>query len=376
VAQRRLPGLIAAGAVVVVVAPAATPSVEGLADGAEITWLRREIRPEDLDGAWYVLAATSDPAVNAAVSAWAEARHTFCVRADDVTGGSAWTPAVARHGGFTVAVQGPRNPRATAALRDLIQHDLVEGRLSGEVPHGTPGVVLVGGGPGDPGLITVAGRRALAEADVVIVDRLGPRELLSDLPSTVEVIDVGKLPRGSAATQEEINRLLVEHARAGKCVVRLKGGDNFVFGRGYEEILACIEAGVPYRVVPGVTSAISVPALAGIPVTHRQVAQDFTVISGHVPPGHEGSLVDWASAGRNTGTLVLLMAVDNLSLIAAELIRHGRNADTPVAIVCDGSMPTERTVRTTLGQAGATVAAESIRPPAIVVVGDVVALGR
>jgi uroporphyrin-III C-methyltransferase len=174
--------------------------------------------------------------------------------------------------------------------------------------------------------------------------------------------------------QEQINALLVDRALAGKRVVRLKGGDPFVFGRGMEELEACVAAGVPVEVVPGVTSAIGVPALAGIPVTHRGLTHEFVVVSGHVPPGHPQSLVDWPSLGRLRGTLVVLMGVDTAPSIAAALVEHGRAADTPVAVISDGSTPTQRTVRTTLAGLARTVAEEGIRPPAVWVVGDVVGL--
>jgi uroporphyrin-III C-methyltransferase/precorrin-2 dehydrogenase/sirohydrochlorin ferrochelatase len=216
----------------------------------------------------------------------------------------------------------------------------------------------------------------LHEADVVVADRLAPRTVLDELPAHVEVVDAAKLPRGRAAAQEEINRLIVERARAGKRVVRFKGGDPFVFGRGFEEALACAEAGVEWRVVPGVTSAISVPALAGVPVTHRGVAHEFTVVSGHLPPGHPESLVEWPPLARLRGTLVLLMAIDNLDAIAQTLLEHGRSPDTPVAVVQEGSMPGERTLFSTLQKVGADVAAAGIRPPAVVVVGDVVGVAR
>jgi uroporphyrin-III C-methyltransferase/precorrin-2 dehydrogenase/sirohydrochlorin ferrochelatase len=235
-------------------------------------------------------------------------------------------------------------------------------------------VALVGGGPGDPDLITVRGRRLLAEADVVIADRLGPRALLGELPPHVEVIDAAKIPYGRAMAQEAINDAMIEHAKAGKFVVRLKGGDNYVFGRGFEEALACAEAGVPCQVVPGITSAISVPAIAGIPVTHRGVAHEFTVVSGHVAPEDPRSLVDWAALARLRGTLVLLMAVERLAPITAALLTYGRAATTPVAVIQEGTMATQRVLRTTLSEAAAAVAAEGLRPPAIVVVGDVVAL--
>jgi uroporphyrin-III C-methyltransferase / precorrin-2 dehydrogenase / sirohydrochlorin ferrochelatase len=224
--------------------------------------------------------------------------------------------------------------------------------------------------------VTVAARRALAQADVVVTDRLAPRELLDELAADVELVDVAKLPRGRAAAQEAINQLLVARARAGKRVVRLKGGDGFVFGRGYEEVMACADAGIPCTVVPGVTSALSVPALAGIPVTHRGVTHDFTVVSGHLPPGHPDSLVDWAGLGGSKGTLLLLMAVDNLPVIAEALQQHGRSPGTPVAIISDGSMPTERTVLTTLGESAATAADHDVRPPAVIVVGDVVSVAN
>jgi uroporphyrin-III C-methyltransferase/precorrin-2 dehydrogenase/sirohydrochlorin ferrochelatase len=235
-------------------------------------------------------------------------------------------------------------------------------------------VVLVGGGPGHPELVTLAGRRALFSADVVVADRLAPRALLDELAPHVEVVDVSKLPRGRAAAQEAINELCVERARAGHRVVRFKGGDSFLFGRGYEEALACEAAGVPWTVVPGITSALSVPAAAGIPVTHRGVAHDVSIASGHLPPDHPDSLVAWGALARLRGTLVLLMAVENLGAIASTLIDHGRAATTPVAVIQEGTMPGERRVVATLETIADVMADAAIRPPAIVVVGDVVAV--
>jgi uroporphyrin-III C-methyltransferase/precorrin-2 dehydrogenase/sirohydrochlorin ferrochelatase len=376
VAQRRVPGLIATGAEVYVVSPHVTPAIEGLVGSGEVTWHARDFDDADLDGAWYVIAATDDPGVNAEVGRSAEARHTFCVRADDATGGSAWTPAVGRHGEVTVAVLGDqrasRDPRRTAALRDQILERLQSGEL--DVPTGErpAGVVLIGGGPGNPDLITVAGRKALMEADVVVADRLAPRELLGELSADTELIDVAKLPRGRSAQQEEINRIIVERALAGKRVARFKGGDNFVFGRGYEEVIACRDAGVPVTVIPGLSSPIAVPALAGIPVTHRGVTHEFTVISGHLPPEHPESLVDWDGVARLRGTLVLMMAVENAPAIAAALLVRGRDEQTPVAVICDGSMPTERTILTRLGSLADDLTRHSVAPPAIIVVGEVI----
>jgi uroporphyrin-III C-methyltransferase/precorrin-2 dehydrogenase/sirohydrochlorin ferrochelatase len=376
VAQRRVPGLIAAGAQVYVVSPLVTPALEGLADAGEVTWLRRRFDDTDLDGAWYAIAATDDAEVNGAVGRAAETRHTFCVRSDNASEGSAWTPAVGRHGEVTVAVLGDqresRDPRRTAALRDRILDGLHSGALETEPGARPAGVVLIGGGPGDPGLITVAGRKALMEADVVVADRLAPRELLGELSADTELIDVAKLPRGRSAQQDEINRLIVDRALAGKRVARFKGGDNFVFGRGYEEIIACREAGVPVTVIPGLSSPIAVPAIAGIPVTHRGVTHEFTVVSGHLPPDHAESLVDWDGIARLRGTLVLMMAVENAPAIAKALLLRGRDELTPVAVVCDGTMPTERTVLSTLGALADDLSRHAVTAPAVIVVGEVV----
>jgi uroporphyrin-III C-methyltransferase len=235
-------------------------------------------------------------------------------------------------------------------------------------------VALVGGGPGDPGLITVRGRRLLAEADVVVADKLAPRALLDELDPDVEVIDAGKAPHAHNLTQDEINELIVARALAGQRVVRLKGGDPFVFGRGGEEALACVAAGVPVQVVPGVTSAVAVPASAGIPVTHRGLTQDFAVVSAHLDPSRPGASVDWAALANGPGTLVLLMGVTHLAAAADELIKRGRDAATPVAVISDGTLPTQRVLTSTLRDVAADAARARIQPPAVVIVGEVVRL--
>jgi uroporphyrin-III C-methyltransferase/precorrin-2 dehydrogenase/sirohydrochlorin ferrochelatase len=381
VAQRRVPTLIAAGADVHLVSPEVTPAIEGLVGSGEVTWMERGFEDGDLEGAWYVMVATDDLAVNERVSVLAEEQRVFCVRADDAYAATAFTPAVGRHGGVTVAVMGSsaadRDPRHSASLRDEIVAGLREGSVAARhhSPR-TPGVVLVGGGPGDPELISVAGRKALMEADLVVADRLAPRELLAELPADTEIVDVAKLPRGRSTTQEQINRIIVDAALAGRSVARFKGGDNFVFGRGYEEVLACREAGVPVTVIPGISSPLAVPALAGIPVTHRGVTHDLTIVSGHLPPGHPDSLVQWAALANLRGTLVLMMAVENAPVIAEVLVRGGREVSTPVAVVCDGTMPTERTVLTTLGDLAETIVSERVQPPAIIVIGEVVAVAH
>ena len=372
VATRRVPALIAAGAEIVLVAPELTAALRAHADAGRITWVPRRFTGADADGAWLVQVAVDDRAAAAEVSAAAADRRIFCVRADDRDAATAWTPAVTRHGPVTVAVTDDGDRRRAMAVRDL-----VAGALEAHPPPAAEhsGVALVGAGPGDPELITVKGRRLLAAADVVVADRLVPGLLLGDLRPEVEFVDAAKIPYGPAKAQEEINRILVERALEGKFVVRLKGGDPYVFGRGGEEALACAAAGVPVLVVPGVTSSIAAPALAGIPVTHRGVAHEFTVVSGHVAPDSPQSLVDWPALGRLRGTIVVMMGLKNLPAIAARLIAEGRPAGTPVAVVQEGSTAHQRSLRSTLAAVAADVAEAGLRPPATVVVGDVVDIG-
>jgi uroporphyrin-III C-methyltransferase/precorrin-2 dehydrogenase/sirohydrochlorin ferrochelatase len=383
VATRRVPRLLSVGAIVDLVSPVATPALQALAEAGRLRWISRRFEPDDLDGAWLVHVAVDDPAAAAAVSAEAERRQIFCVRADDRHAATAWTPATTQVGPVIVGVTAGGDPRRAVAVRDAI-HELLASGASDVAPGGSPRaprrdapelrgtVALVGAGPGDPELITVKGRRLLAAADVVIVDRLAPGLLLDEPRPDTVIVDASKIPYGPALAQEEINRLLIEHALAGRLVVRLKGGDPYLFGRGGEEVLACIAAGIPVLVVPGVTSAVAAPAAAGIPVTHRGVAHEVVVVSGHLPPGHPDSLVDWPSLGRLRGTICVLMGLTHLPAIAATLCDHGRSDRTPVAVVCDGTTDQQRTLRTDLGSVAAAVSAAGIRPPAVVVIGDVV----
>jgi uroporphyrin-III C-methyltransferase/precorrin-2 dehydrogenase/sirohydrochlorin ferrochelatase len=372
VALRRVRAMLDCGAQVVVIAPDVLPELAGLA----VTVLRRQYRDGDLSGAWLAHAATSDPDVNAAVAAEAERDRVWCVRADDARTSAAWTPAVARHGEVTVAVTAGGDPRRAQRIRAAVQLALADGALPmrGSRPGATGHVALIGGGPGDPGLITVLGRRLLAEADVVVADKLAPRALLSELDPDVEVIDAGKAPHAHNLNQWQINQLITARALAGQRVARLKGGDPFVFGRGGEEALACVRAGVPFQVVPGVTSAVAVPAYAGIPVTHRGVTQDFAVVSAHLDPSQPGATVDWESLAQGPGTLVLLMAVAHLDTVAAELIKRGRDGATPTAVICDGTLPAQHVLVATLETVADEAARTGVRPPAVVVVGDVVRL--
>lgn len=387
VAARRVRSLIDAGARVRVVAPHAVLGEQGLPVMSEtlepagdplpgtVEWVRRDYRSGDLDGAWLVHTATGSATIDRQVSDDAERARIFCVTAGDATVGSAWVPAVARttltdDAEVTVSVTAGRDPRRARAIRDAVAAQLDSGTLPlrrhRPRPEAPGRVWLVGGGPGHTGLITARGRAVLAQADVVVVDRLGPRDLMDELSSDVEIIDVGKTSGNHPVPQHEINALLVQHAQAGRDVVRLKGGDPYVFGRGGEELAECRAAGIEVEVVPGVTSAVSVPAAVGIPVTHRGVARGFSVLTGH----------DGASnaPGGPDHTLVLLMGVTRLADTADALVTAARPADTPAAVVEDGFGPGQRVTVGTLADIAERAAAVGVRPPAVIVVGDVVRL--
>ncbi len=244
--------------------------------------------------------------------------------------------------------------------------------MTARKPKGS--VALVGAGPGDPGLLTLRGRELLERADVVVMDRLAPTALLAWCKPDVEVVDAGKAPHGEGMTQADINAAVVAHAKEGRHVVRLKGGDPFVFGRGGEEAEACAKARIPWEVVPGVTSAVAVPAYAGIPVTHRGRTQDFAVVSGHVDPSAPDSSVDWQALATGPGTIVLLMGVEKIGKIAAKLIEHGRPGDTRVAMTQWGTTAKQRTVVADLNTIEAVALAAGMKAPAVTVIGEVVGL--
>lgn len=237
-------------------------------------------------------------------------------------------------------------------------------------------VYLVGAGPGDPGLITVKGLNLLRRADVIFYDRLIPMALLDEARANAERINVGKLPHKHRIDQAEINMLLIDRAQKGHMVVRLKGGDPFVFGRGGEEGLACAAAGVPFEVVPGVTSAIAVPAYAGVPVTHRQIASAFTVFTGHEDPDKGESSIDYAAlaAAARLGTLVLLMGVSHLPQILQKLMVAGVDQNTPALCIEWGTTPQQRIVEGTLATLAENALKEGLQPPALTVIGKVVDL--
>ncbi|MDR3566264.1 MAG: uroporphyrinogen-III C-methyltransferase [Negativicutes bacterium] len=235
-------------------------------------------------------------------------------------------------------------------------------------------VYLVGAGPGDYELISLKGLEYIKQAETIVYDRLADERLLAFARPDVELIYVGKASSDHTLRQEDINRLLVDKAKEGKTVVRLKGGDPFVFGRGGEEALELEAAGIPFEVVPGITSAIAVPAYAGIPVTHRGIATSFTVITGHEDPTKTESTIRWDKLAMGADTLIFLMGVENLPHITTKLIEHGRASGTPAAVIRWGTKPDQRVLVTTVAEAAAEVARQNIKPPAIFIVGEVVTL--
>jgi uroporphyrin-III C-methyltransferase len=319
-----LSALIAAEALVDVIAAEAATAITDLAARGLLRWVARQLRPSDLD-----------------------------------------------HAGLVVCAEPQEEVRRLAAARGLAV-SITPSSSPAPLPDGRPGrVILVGGGPGDPGLVTVAGQAAIDAADVIVVDRLAPLAALRHARPEAEIIDVAKIPRGAYTPQEQINELLIDRARAGRLVVRLKGGDSFVFGRGGEEWQACASAGIQVEVIPGVTSAVAGPALAGIPLTHRSLTQGFTVVSGHVPPGDPASTLDWAALARANTTLVIMMGVAALPAISTALRAGGVSPHTPAVAIASAGLPGQRVVRGTIATIADLVADAKLSPPAITVIGAV-----
>lgn len=371
VTARRLRRFLDDGAVVRIVAPEVCHEVRELIQEHGLAWTPRDVRDDDIARAWLVHTATGDLRTDADVAAACERTRTLCVNASDGAHGSARLTAETRSGDIVVGVASDAgvDPRRAGRLRDAIAAQLREGRLPLRRRRATTSgrVDLVGGGPGPVDLITVRGRRLLAEADVVVADRLGPTDVIAELDADVQVIDVGKRPGHHPVPQDEINRILVEHAKAGKRVVRLKGGDPFVYGRGGEEVSACLAAGVPVDVVPGLTSVVSVPQAAGIPVTHRGSAASVHVVNGQGEP----TVATVAAISDPTVTTVVLMGVAGLSRLVDAAVAGGAALDRPVAIVESGHTPQQRTTRTTLGKAVTDAARAGVANPAVIVIGEV-----
>jgi uroporphyrin-III C-methyltransferase/precorrin-2 dehydrogenase/sirohydrochlorin ferrochelatase len=378
VSARRVRGFVDEGALVRVVAPWVCEDLLDLVHEGLVEWHARDYAgPADLEGAWLVHTATGDRQTDTAVAADAEASRTWCVDASDAAAtrvsvaarADVTTPA----GRLTVATYAAGDPTLATTARDGVVRalatgglDLRRGRRSPASDGRSGWVALVGGGPGVDGLLTARGHELLASADVVVVDRLAPRGVVDRLPAGVRVVDVGKTPGHHPVPQSRINDILVEEASRGLGVVRLKGGDSYVLGRGGEERQACEAGGIRVEVVPGVTSAVAVPAAAGIPVTHRGVARGFTVVTGHddVPTLPTGG----------DHTLVLLMGVTRLRRTAELLQAHGRSGTCPVAVVERGFAPDQRTTLGTLATIAGLAEQRGVQAPAVVVVGDVVRL--
>jgi uroporphyrin-III C-methyltransferase/precorrin-2 dehydrogenase/sirohydrochlorin ferrochelatase len=376
VTARRLRRFVDEGAVVRLFAPQLHPETARLVREHGASWHPRRFRSRDLSGAWLVHVATGDAHTDRRIVGLCERRRVICISAGRGDHGSARMTAQLDAGEVTVAVASTHgaDPRRSAAVRDAID-DLI---ATGSLPlrrrrtARTGRVDLVGGGPGPADLMTVRARRLIAEADVIVTDRLGPAaEVVRGLDADVQVIDVGKRPGHHPVPQEEINRILVEQATAGRRVVRLKGGDPFVFGRGGEEMQACLEAGVPVEITPAPSSAIAVPQAAGIPVTHRGVASAFHVVNGQGPL--EASTL--SAMADPTVTTVVLMGVGALPRIVSDALRRGVPADRPVAFVESGHTPQQRTTRSTLSRAVADAREIGLRNPAVIVIGDVARAG-
>ena len=374
VSTRRVLDLLQRGARVRLISPEASPALRQLIADSAITWVPRVyVGSPDLAGAWLVHTATGVPKVDARVARDADSNRIWCINAGDAASGSARTPSRTSvstpDGPVDVAVHASGDPRRAAAVAASVTTALETGTVDTRRrrPRAAKGwVALVGGGPGNDGLLTVRGAQLLAAADVVVVDRLAPRRLLADLPDDVEVIDVGKEVGRHAVPQSRINEILVEQANAGRGVVRLKGGDPYILGRGSEELLACGQASVEVEVVSGVTSAVAVPAAAGIPLTHRGVARGFTVVTGH------DEIADLPTTGDHT--VVVLMGVARLLDTTQAMLAAGRRADTPVAIIERGLVPGQRTTVGTLDEIAGRASRVGVRSPAVIVIGDVVRL--
>jgi uroporphyrin-III C-methyltransferase len=333
--------LLHAEAKVTVVAAELVTTLLDLTERSLITWRSHQPGPADLTGAALAVVRTGDRDLDASLLRAAEAAHVPVVVSDLVVG-------------------------------DLVVGDLAPlNNVPADQARTAGVVVLVGGGPGDPGLLTIAGLEAIRTADVIICDRLAPLAALDQARPDAEVIDVGKIPRGTFTSQERINELLVEHARQGKRVVRLKGGDSFIFGRGAEEWQACAAAGIAVQVIPGVSSAVAAPALAGIPLTHRNLTQGFSVVSAHLLPGDPGSTLDWAALARSNTTLVILMGVSTLAAVARAVTAAGLAGDTPAATIADAGLPSQQVVHGTVADIADRVDAAGLKPPAVTVIGAV-----
>jgi len=428
VAERKVAALLEAGAQVTVNAPTLTPLLRQWVEQGRVAHRLEAFREHWLDHVWLVVAATSDRATNALIAELAGLRRLFVNVVDDAQLSSFHVPAVIDRAPLTIAISsGGQAPMLARLLRErletLLDHSLgalatlaarlrprirlrfrqpaarrrfyetlfagpvasllrqgretearlaAERTLAGESSTSTGWVVLVGAGPGDPGLLTLRGLRALNEADVILHDRLVSAEVLALARRDAERIEVGKQAGNHHATQSQIHDLMLEHARAGRRVVRLKGGDPFVFGRGGEELQFLRAHGIPYEVVPGITAALACAAYAGVPLTHRAHAQSVRLLTAHCQASHD--TLDWAALAQEKQTLAVYMGVGELAMLQSKLLEHGRAPTTPFALVENGSRADQRVVTGTLAQLAGRAGAHAVRSPALLILGEVAAL--
>ncbi|HSH59918.1 MAG TPA: uroporphyrinogen-III C-methyltransferase [Acidimicrobiales bacterium] len=377
VAEHKCRGLLDAGGVVVVVTEKATQGLEDLRAHGLVELVRRPYAYGDLDGALLAVAATDDPSVHAEVFKEGDERGVLVNTVDDVSHSHFAVPSVVRRDDVTVAIStGGKAPALAKRLRSVLDPQLgVELEAAADLPGGVEEpaapekgrVAIVGAGPGDPGLLTVRGRELLDAADVVVHDRLVDPSLVEG----GEAVFVGKEAGHHSVPQQEINALLVELAANGLRVVRLKGGDPFVFGRGGEEAEALADSGIDFEVVPAPTSAFAALAYAGIPVTHRGLASSVAVVTGHCTGDQD---VDWRELATAVDTVVVLMPLAGLGPIGAALVEGGRHPGTPAAVVENGTNAGQRVVTAELGRLADAAHEAGVRSPALVVVGEVVRL--
>lgn len=428
VGERKAAALLEAGARVTVGAPDLTPLLRDWVAQGRILWRSGRFDEVWLDGAWLVIAATDDPALHRRIAAQAEARHLFVNVVDDAALSSFHVPAVVDRDPVTIAISsgghapvlarllrerletlidpvtGPlasllaaMRARIRARLPDLAaRRRFYERLLAGPVQSllrrgqlalaeaaterlleasdttATGSVVLLGAGPGDPGLLTLRGLRALNEADVILHDRLVSAEVLALARRDAERIEVAKQAGNHRTTQAQIHALMLEHASAGRRVVRLKGGDPFVFGRGGEELEYLRQHGVPYEVVPGITAALACAAYAGVPLTHRDHAQSVRLVTAHCQNSID--TLDWQALAQERQTLAVYMGTSELPVLQAHLLAHGRAASTPFAIVENGSRPEQRVITGTLSTLVERAADHDVRSPALLIIGEVAQL--
>jgi uroporphyrin-III C-methyltransferase/precorrin-2 dehydrogenase/sirohydrochlorin ferrochelatase len=430
VALRKVALLERSGALITLVAPEVLPELEERAAAGKINLAVREFVPDDLDGARLVIVATSRRAVNRWIASLSEARSIPVNVVDDREASRFIVPAIIDRDPVLVAIStGGASPVLARRLRERLEalipkkigelalwlralrhaarrrlrdtderrrffENIVDGPaarrfIDGDArgaqgiaqqllartstaPRSAGEVTLVGAGPGDPELLTLKALRALQDADVILHDRLVPEGLLDMARRDAARISVGKAAGGMGSTQEEINALLIEHARQGKRVVRLKGGDPFIFGRGGEELEALAKAQISFSVIPGVTAAAGCAAYAGIPLTHRDYAHSVTFVTGHADD--EGREPDWRALAKPGLTAVFYMGLARVEQIAAQLVAHGASASMPAALIAQGTLQNQRVVTGTLATIAAAAAASDIQSPALLVVGEVVSL--